>query len=148
MPASPAHDLPFVRCARREAKRLCKSARSDALTEALPALRRLLAAKQFPRHSLSALYQQRSSVQLKHCLTAVAREGGFDDWPAVLTCRSTTLPEAALRWGLRAADLPYPNRWFSTHAEARAWQAANGGQVIPYGEQAVVLVARGDPSAA
>ncbi|MBT0963681.1 hypothetical protein [Denitromonas iodatirespirans] len=140
MPASPTHDLPLAHRARREAKRLCKAARSDTLTDALPALRRLHAAKLFGDLSLSTLHRQRAQVRLKHCLTTVARESGFDDWPAVLTSRNTALPEAAVHWGLRAADLPYPNRWFSSHAEARAWQAANGGQLVPYGTQAVVLV--------
>ncbi|MCZ4306745.1 hypothetical protein O4G98_18590 [Zoogloeaceae bacterium G21618-S1] len=139
MPTSPNHHLHFAHIARREARRLCKAARSDALTDALPALRRLLAAKLFDKHSLNTLYRQRASVQLKHCLSAVARESGFDDWPAVLAHHNATPPEAALRWRLRAADLPYPNRWFSDHTTARAWQAENGGQLIPYGEQAVVL---------
>ena len=140
MPASPNNDLPFARLARREAKRLCKAARSDTLTEALPALRRLRAAGLFDAHPLSALHRQRDRVQLKHCLSAVARESGFDDWPAVLTHHGSTLPAAATRWQLRAADLPYPNRWFASHTEARAWQAENGGRLVPYGAQAVVLV--------
>ncbi|MEY4512808.1 MAG: hypothetical protein RLZZ450_4930 [Pseudomonadota bacterium] len=80
-----------------------------------------------------------STLQRRHCLTAVARELGFQGWPHVLTV-------------LQRADaddfgtLLYPpgcsahwNVWSAAYEEARAIRSEHGGFLLPYKHQYVIV---------
>jgi len=75
------------------------------------------------------------SPQLKHALAAVAKEAGFDGWPALKAAQD-------------AADFsdiftaPHVkdslNAWFATYDEGKAHHRAAGGLLLPYRGQVFV----------
>ena len=78
----------------REAKRLHRAATSDALSEALPVLRRLLAARAVPACPLQALFRDRASLQRKHVLRMLAFEAGHASWEAYSQALAQVLHDA------------------------------------------------------
>ncbi len=133
--------IPAVSQLLREARRLHRAARSDALTQSLPVLRRLLRSQSVTPGSLPELHRRRHSVQRKHVLRMLAREAGHPGW------------EAYRHWLERGGDgLPiehfdiagrhagHLNLWFSTPEAARSHAAVHGGRPIRVGDQAVLLL--------
>ncbi|HYD58765.1 MAG TPA: hypothetical protein VEC35_00320 [Noviherbaspirillum sp.] len=127
---------------RRVARRLLREAHSEKPSSSLPVLRRLLQSGVVPAARLTDLYHARESVQLKHMLRMIAAELGYPGWEA---CKheidrkpASTLDRFRLDLG---AFGDYNQVWFSNEKEAQQWQAENGGQVVVYGRQAVVMTA-------
>ena len=124
----------------REAKRLHRAATSDALSEALPVLRRLLAARAVPACPLQALFRDRASLQRKHVLRMLAFEAGHASWEAYsqalsgLDSQSVVLPVAAQR---STAMLKH---WFVGEQQAMQFASAHGGLVTRVGHQEGAVV--------
>ena len=131
----------------REARRLHRAATSDALSNALPVLRRLLAARAIPAGSLPQLFHQRATVQRKHVLRMLAFEAGHNSWEAYSRVLPGLDPEAvalslALPHGAGAGTGTGTLKlWFAGEAQARRYAATHGGRALRVGRQAVVLPA-------
>ena len=123
----------------REAKRLHRAATSDALSEALPVLRRLLAARAVPACPLQALFRDRASLQRKHVLRMLAFEAGHESWEAYsqalsgLDSQSVVLSVAAQR---STAMLKH---WFVGEQQAAQFASAHSGLVTRVGHQGAVV---------
>jgi hypothetical protein len=123
----------------REAKRLHRAATSDALSEALPVLRRLLAARAVPACPLQALFRDRASLQRKHVLRMLTFEAGHASWEAYsqalsgLDSQSVVLSVAAQR---STAILKH---WFMGEQQAAQFASAHGGLVTRVGHQGAVV---------
>jgi hypothetical protein len=121
----------------REAKRLHRAATSDALSEALPVLRRLLAARAVPACPLQALFRDRASLQRKHVLRMLAFEAGHVSWEAYSQSsqdsQSVVLSVAAQR---STAMLKH---WFVGEQQAVQFASAHGGLVTRVGHQGAVV---------
>ncbi len=61
-------------------------------------------------------------LKRKHALAVIAFEKGFDSW-------------ATLKLQIGLIKGGFLNHWFSTYAEAKAYQVAAGGFVLPYKKQ-------------
>ena len=125
----------------REARRLHRAATSDALSNALPVLRRLLAARAIPAQALPILFRQRATVQRKHVLRMLAFEAGYDSWESYSRLLPGLDPNAvALSLALpRGTGTGTLKLWFSGEAQARRYAAAHGGRALRVGRQGVVL---------
>jgi hypothetical protein len=123
----------------RHARKLHRAARTGAIHQALPALRRVHAAGVFPGVALSALYRERHSLKRKHVLRTLAVEAGFGDWESFRPRLDTLPAEAFAHLGQADSWLGFLNMWFSTEAEARAFAGEHGGTVFRIGTQAMVL---------
>lgn len=124
---------------RRQARLLLRAVHSEALINALPALRRLRAAGVFAELKLGALLAQRQQVRLKHCLRALAVEFGYPTWEA-LKPRIGDLPACVLdRDRLYAAGSASLHQWFANEAQANAYAAIHGGRVVLVGRHAVLI---------
>lgn len=126
----------------RVAKRLHRAARSSSLAEALPILRRLLAAQVIRGLTLPQLSQRRSSVQRKHVLHALAIEAGFLNWDAYRGALAEGPQDPPLPFDVHTRSAGYPNLWFSSLADAETHTARHGGRALRCGQQAVVFVER------
>lgn len=56
-----------------------------------------------------------------------------------MRCLARNSPQAVGQHG-SIFDLGYPNRWFSTHDEAKAYADEFGGRAWVHGKQAMVVV--------
>lgn len=99
---------------KRDAARLLKQARAS--DEA--ALERFASLRSPPE-----------TLQLKHALAVVADEAGFDSW-AELKQTQTGLDFS--EFFARPSFRDSLNPWFNNYEEAREFQAANGGVLLPY----------------
>ena len=123
----------------RVAKSLHRAARSDSRPHSLPVLRRLIASETFRHISLPELYRQRMTIQRKHILHMLALEAGHLNWLDYKK-KVETHPEAQpLDYNLALKHAGYPNIWFTSLPEAERYAAAQGGQPIAVGKQAVVI---------
>lgn len=61
-------------------------------------------------------------LKRKHALAVIAFEKGFDSW-------------ASLKLQIGLIKGGFLNHWFSTYAEAKVYQTAAGGFVLPYKKQ-------------
>lgn len=135
----------------REARRLHRAATSDALSNALPVLRRLLAARAIPAGSLPQLFHQRATVQRKHVLRMLAFEAGHESWEAYsrvlpgldpeTVALSLALPHGAGAGAGAGTGTGTLKLWFAGEAQARRYAATHGGRALRVGRQAVVLPA-------
>lgn len=134
-------DLPNSDFLRRYAKRLLRGARGQRV-EALPVLRRIVAARVTPELSVSELYPLRESLQLKHVLHMLARELGFASWE---TCLRGIDAQPSSRLDRYRFDLgmfhDFQANWFADMPTAQTWQRDHGGYLIAYGKQAVAILA-------
>lgn len=78
-------------------------------------------------------------IQRKHCLATVAREIGFPNWKAVVTCFESGA-------GANFAEFLHPKRchifwniWLATYDEAARVRAEHGGFLLTYGSQFMVV---------
>ena len=142
---SPAATAAATAAVLREARRLHRAATSDSPAAALPVLRRLLATQVMPAASLPELFRQRARVQRKHVLRMLALEAGHASWEAFAQALPT-LDAAPL---LQAFDSQRGSAtlklWFPDEAQATAYAAEHGGQVVRVGQQAVVVPADAAP---
>ncbi|MBL8346893.1 MAG: hypothetical protein JNN03_15745 [Rubrivivax sp.] len=123
----------------REAKRLHRAATTNSPAEALPVLRRLLAASVVTAATLPSLFRARATVQRKHVLQALAREAGYRCWEDYRRELPLLDPEqvrqvASLQRGTSTLKL-----WFPDEPEAMRFAAEHGGHAVRIGRQAVVL---------
>ena len=124
---------------RFKAKKLLKSAHSDAKSSSLPILRRLINSHVFRNVQLPDLYRHRQQIQRKHVLQLLALEAGFSDWAGLKSnYKDLSADQLALDPG-RLFEFGYPNLWFRNHKEAREYVARHGGQLITQGLQAMVV---------
>ncbi len=135
--SSPQSNTDFLR---RHARRMLRDAHSDHPSKALPVLRRMQAVGVASTERLSESYQSRASLQLKHMLRTLAAELGYASWA---DCKQEIdrLPSTLLdrfRVDLGAFG-DYNQLWFADAAVAQQWQRENGGHVVAYGTQAVVM---------
>jgi hypothetical protein len=134
-----AYNAEFLR---RVARRLQREAHSEKPSSSLPVLRRLLQAGVVPAARLTDLYHAREFVQLKHMLRMIAAELGYPSWEA---CKHEIDRKPASMLDRFRLDLgafgDYNQVWFSNEKEAQQWQAENGGHMVVYGSQAVVMTA-------
>jgi hypothetical protein len=125
---------------RRYARRLLRDAHSNHLSKALPVIRRVQAARVLPIPRLTDLYHARESLHLKHMLRMIATELGYAAWA---DCKHDIdhQPPAILdrfRVDLGAFG-DYNQVWFSSEETAEQWRKENGGHLVVYGWQAVVM---------
>lgn len=148
MPLSQSFSLPPVTAGsalvvrarlRAQARSLLRAARSGALSQCLPALRRLHAAEVFGTLRLSELVAARQQVRLKHCLRALAREFGFASWEAMVPQLATLPAERLDRDRLQTEGSASLHLWFRNEQEAREYVACHGGRLIMVGAQAAWL---------
>jgi hypothetical protein len=123
----------------REAKRLHRAATSDALSTALPVLRRLLAAGALPCATLPELYRRRQAVQRKHILRTLAVEAGFGNWESYRPSLAGNDAALLAQLAVQESGGSHLNLWFSDEAQAQAYAAVHGGRAVRVGQQAVVL---------
>ena len=125
---------------RRHARRMLRDVRSDHPGKALPVLRRMQAAGIAPAARLSEAYRSRASLQLKHMLRMLAAELGYPGWA---DCKQEIDRRPATVLDRFRVDLgafgDYNQLWFADAAAAQQWQRENGGYMVAYGTQAVVM---------
>ncbi|WP_244825659.1 hypothetical protein [Caballeronia sp. TF1N1] len=128
---------------REHARRLLRQARDGDSSAALPVLRRLQSADITRASRLTDLHAKRDALQLKHVLAMLAKELGYSSWDA---CKNDIDTEPAARIDRYRLDAgafnDYERNWFANEADALAWQRANGGYLVPYGEQVVAILKR------
>ncbi len=127
----------------REARRLHRAARAEALTQSLPVLRRLLRSKTLVGISLPESYRRRRTVQRKHVLRMLAFEAGQPSWEAYRPLLARMDAAQLEQFDIVGRQAGYPNHWFSTPTEARRHAADHGGRPLRVGDQAVVLIGAG-----
>lgn len=127
---------------RRYARRLLRHARGAEPCQALPVVRRIIAARVMPELRVTELYAVRASLQLKHVLHMLARESGFASWE---TCKrevdgidAAVLDRFRLEIGMFG---DFQQNWFADRAMALEWQQQNGGYLVNYGTQTVAILA-------
>ena len=135
--SSASSDAPAV--AVREARRLHRAARSNALPTALPVLRRLLVASVLTGMSLPQLHRMRGTVQRKHLLRLLALEAGHADWPAYRNALRQASPQDLLALGVRSRTWSTLNAWFADDVQASRLARAQGGHAVRVGPHTVVL---------
>ena len=141
--ASPAgtpstNAISAVELALRLARTLHRASKDATLFKAMPAVRRAHGAGVFAELTLSALYRQRHLLQRKHFLRTLAVEAGFANWESYLPALRSQPPQTLGHY-TTGQEYGYPNAWFSTHAEAIAFAEERGGNVVRYGQQAMVV---------
>lgn len=141
--------------ARSEARRLLASLRADDAEICARAALRFLRLRSFANLSASQLLGRRERVRLKHALAAVAHERGFSSWlalkaaAAAQTAAETTAEAkpsesevAEVPMYERAMDCLL-NRWFTRYPDARASLEREGGYLLPYRHQFLVVESEG-----
>jgi len=126
----------------RVAKSLHRAAKSDSRPHSLPVLRRLISSETFRQTSLPELYRRRETIQRKHILQMLALEAGSLNWSEYKKKIQAKPEEQPLDYSLALKHAGYPNIWFTSLPEAETYAAAQGGQPIPVGKQAVVIPAQ------
>lgn len=125
----------------REARRLHRAATSADASDALPVLRRILAARAMPGGTLPHLFRLRHSVQRKHLLRMLAVEAGYDSWNAYGQALPLLDPQALQHASDADRGAARLKLWFRSLAEAERHAALHGGRAVPVRNQAVVVPA-------
>jgi hypothetical protein len=119
---------------------MLRDVRSARSSQALPVVRRVHATGVVDGVRLTDLYHARASLQLKHMLRTLARELGYATWEACKRDADRMPPSALDRFRLDLGVFgDYNKIWFADEISAQQWQAAHGGYVVAYGNQAVVM---------
>lgn len=126
----------------REARRLQRLAQSDALSSALPPLRRLMAAGVLRGTGLPQAFRTRDRLQRKHFLRLLALEAGHPSWEAYRPTLEHVPPAALAAFALLERGWGQTHQWFASESQARAHVAQAGGCVLRIGQQAVALTAQ------
>ncbi|MDP2560424.1 hypothetical protein [Psychrobium sp. 1_MG-2023] len=139
IPLSQGKTNPHIDALLREAKKLHRAAKTGSISQALPVLRRLHATNVCYDQSITSLFKIRHTLQRKHFLRMLAIEAGYPSWeqykPALLTTPTQDTDLASYT----SDDISQLNLWFSTQRQAREYAKENGGKVLAYGQQAVVV---------
>ncbi len=123
----------------REAKRLHRAAASDALSEALPVLRRLLAARAVPAYPLQALFRDRASLQRKHVLRMLAFEAGHASWEAYSQALSSLDSQSVVLSVAVRRSTAVLKHWFVGEQQAAQFASTHGGLVTRVGQEGAVV---------
>lgn len=123
----------------REAKRLHRAAASDALSEALPVLRRLLAARVVPACPVPVLFRDRASLQRKHMLRMLAFEAGHASWEAYSQALSRMDSQSAVLSVAAQRSTAMLKHWFVGEPQAVQFASTHGGLVTRVGHQGAVV---------
>lgn len=123
----------------REAKRLHRVATSDSLADALPVLRRLMAAQAVPGDTLPRLFRSRAIIQRKHVLRTLAVEAGYKSWEDYSRALPSINPQTLAQSLLSVHSAANLKRWFTSEVEAVRFASVHGGLAARVGNQAVVL---------
>ncbi|PKF61580.1 hypothetical protein CW745_09645 [Psychromonas sp. psych-6C06] len=123
----------------REARILHRVAKAGTISQALPILRRLKAAGAGHNQSLSTLFNQRNTLQRKHFLRVLALEAGYPSWEKYKPALLTKAQQTSFDFAHNGNDIATLNLWFSSHQEAQEYAKLQGGRVLNYGQQAVVI---------
>ncbi|WP_049723079.1 hypothetical protein [Gilvimarinus polysaccharolyticus] len=138
---SPGSSSAVVESFLREAKRLQRAACSGDLADCLPVLRRLIAQQVFTGVTLPQLRRRQDFVQRKHTLQLLALEAGYISWAECRRALEALSTERAEQYNIALRYAGYPNHWFSSLQEARAFAFQHGGYPLAYGRQGVVIPA-------
>lgn len=103
-----------------QASILLKSLRSTDIASSQKAAKRFQRLPEFGNFSLEDILQ--ADMKRKHALAVIAIEKGFQSW-VDLKCQ---LP--FIRGG-------FLNQWFANYGEAKSYQQANGGFLLPFKNQ-------------
>ena len=103
-----------------QASILLKSLYSNHIESSHQAAKRFQVLSEFKNFSLSEIVK--ANIKRKHALAVIATEKGFKSWTD-LKCQ---LP--FIRGG-------FLNQWFTSYAQAKSYQAANGGFILPFKNQ-------------
>ncbi|MFN3579715.1 MAG: hypothetical protein ACK4VV_04500 [Pseudomonas sp.] len=128
-----------ITLALREAKRLHRIAKSDALSSSLPVLRRLLSAGVLRNTTLPQAFRARSSLQRKHFLRLLALEAGFSSWEAYRPALMCINPSELDSFIVLEKGWAFVHNWFPSEEQAQAQVAKVGGRVLRIGSHAVAL---------
>lgn len=131
---------PTIKLLLREAKKLHKASRSESISKSLPVLRRLIASKVLINISLLELRKNQTLVKRKHILHMLAYEAGYCSWTEYKQIVEIPHEKNVEHYAISLGEAGYPNLWFSTLKDAENYAVLNGGNPIPVGEQAVVIV--------
>lgn len=123
----------------REAKRLHRAATSEALSEALPVLRRLLAARSVPACPLQVLFRDRASLQRKHVLRMLAFEAGHASWEAYSRALCNLAPPSVALSVAAQRSTAVLKHWFVGERQAVQFASVHGGLVTCVGPQGAVV---------
>ncbi|RJG38607.1 hypothetical protein [Motilimonas pumila] len=137
-------DNPHVKSKLKLARKLHRAAKNGAISEALPAIRRLHAAGASPLEKVSDIYHSRHQLQRKHFLRMLALEAGFSSWQTYLPTLKR-LPDDSPSQNIMAHNgehIAKLNLWFATQQQAQDYAQTHGGQAFSYGHQGVVVTAQ------
>lgn len=126
-----------INLALREAKRLHRGAKSDALSSSLPVLRRLLSAGVLRNTTLPKAFHARSGLQRKHFLRLLALEAGFPSWETYRPVLMTIHPSELDAFLVLEKGWAFLHSWFPSEEQAQV--AKPDGRVLRIGSHAVVL---------
>lgn len=130
---------PAVESLLREARRLHRVAKSGSVSEAMPIIRRIEKAGVCFGQSISSLYNERHTLQRKHFLRLLAIEAGYQSWEAYKPILMAQKVGTSHTPDFDKKVLSTLNLWFSSEQEAQSYADQHGGEVLKYGEQAVVI---------
>ncbi len=125
-----------------EASILLKVLRDPRRSHALRAAMRLRGCQAFQGWTGGRILAQAASVQRRHALEAIAREQGFASW-GVLKTRAETMglqpPHSDLERAVDGIAGVHLSRWFPEYGEAAMHHAADGGFLLPYRAQFILM---------
>lgn len=94
---------------------------------------------------IDAVLARAAGFQHKHALQVVAVEHGQASWAALKAAieagRAEAVPALDLEPFIGAGGWAFLNRWFARVDEAEAWLAREGGYLLPYRRQCVLMEA-------
>lgn len=126
----------------RTAKILHRITKNGSISQAMPIIRRLNAADIFYGKALSQIFKERLTLQRKHFLRLLAIESGYKSWEEFKPALESAQPlHVAESFTDIANDTSVMKIWCSSELEAKNYVAVNGGEVLQYGDQAMVLLA-------
>lgn len=125
-----------------EASILLKALRDPRRSHALRAALRLRQCRAFHGWTGGRILAQASTVRHRHALEAVAREQGFASWDALKIQAETAglqPPHSDLERAIDGIAGVHLSRWFPEHGEAAMHRAADGGFLLPYRSQFILV---------
>ena len=130
---------------RAEARRLWKHLRATDPARARAAAVRFARLRPFAASGAEGVLAARQRLRFKHALAVVAEERGHASWTELVRAfepaGELTAYELAAFHTARHCTLL--NRWFTTHAEARASLDELGGYLLPFRDQFFVTESEG-----
>ncbi|EGU61701.1 hypothetical protein VINI7043_21276 [Vibrio nigripulchritudo ATCC 27043] len=130
---------PAVESLLREARKLHRVAKSGSVSDAMPIIRRVEKSGVCFGQPVSSLYNQRQTLKRKHFLRMLSIEAGYNSWESYKPVLLAQQDGAAFTPDFDEKVLSTLNLWFSTEEEAQTYANQHGGEVLKYGNQAVVI---------